>query len=83
MLRHLSREVAGTVTAIESKLDLDTLRNGPAESLVLNDLARIRLSLASPVVAHVYELSRPAGSVIAIDPVSNATVGALMIRGLR
>ena len=83
VLRHLSREVAGAVTAIEGRLDLETLQNSPAETLVLNDIARIRLSLTSPIVADLYVTNRTAGSVVAIDPVSNATVGALMIRGLQ
>ena len=83
VLRHLSREVNGAVTAIEGRLDLETLQNSPAETLVLNDIARIRLSLTSPIVADLYVTNRTAGSVVAIDPVSNATVGALMIRGLQ
>ena len=83
VLRHLSREVNCAVTAIESKLDLETLHNSPADSLVLNDIATIRLSLTSPVVAHPYVSDRSAGSVVAVDPASNATVGALMIRGLQ
>ena len=83
VLRHLSREVAGAVTAIESRLDLETLQNSAADTLVLNDIARIRLSLTSPIVADLYVTNRTAGSVVAIDPVSNATVGALMIRGLQ
>ena len=83
VLRHLSREVNCAVTAIESKLNLETLHNSPADSLVLNDIATIRLSLTSPVVAHPYVSDRSAGSVVAVDPASNATVGALMIRGLQ
>ena len=83
VLRHLSREVTGSVTAVEGRLDLETLKNSAADTLVLNDIARIRFSLAAPIVADLYETNRTAGSVVAIDPVSNATVGALMIRGIQ
>ena len=80
VLRHLSSEVTATVTSIRSRLDLDSLSSRPAGALVLNDIARVTLSLDRPVVATTYEEGRATGSVVAIDPVSNATVGALMIR---
>ena len=83
VLRHLSREVSAVVSGIESRLDLETLQNGPAEVVVLNDIARVRLTLASPVIADLYVTNRIAGSIVAIDPLSNATVGALMVRGLK
>jgi len=80
VLRHLSSEVTATVTSIRSRLDLDSLSSRPAGALVLNDIARVTLSLDRPVVATTYEEGRATGSVVAVDPVSNATVGALMIR---
>jgi sulfate adenylyltransferase large subunit len=80
VLRHLSREVSATVTAVRSRLDLDTLAALPADSLALNDIARVALVLDRPVVATTYEEGRATGSIVAVDPVSNATVGALMIR---
>ena len=79
-VRHASGEVLATVTAISHRLDLDTLQNVPTEHLVLNDVARIELSLASPLVVDLYSVNRAGGSAIAIDAVSNATVGALMVR---
>ena len=80
VLRHLSSEVTATVTDIRSRLDLDSLSSRPAVALALNDIALVTLSLDKPVVATTYEEGRATGSVVAIDPVSNATVGALMIR---
>jgi len=80
LLRHLSSEVTATVTDIRSRLDLDSLSSRPAAALALNDIARITLSLDRPVVATTYEEGRATGSVVAVDPASNATVGALMVR---
>ena len=81
-VRHASGEVLASVSAISHRLDLDTLRNVPTEHLVLNDVARIELTLSSPLVVDVYSVNRAGGSAIAIDPVTNATIGALMVRSV-
>ena len=80
IVRHASGEVSARVAAITHRLDLDTLENTPTDRLVLNDIGRIELALASPLVVDEYSVNRAGGSAIAIDPVSNATIGALMIR---
>ena len=80
IVRHASGEVSARVAAITDRLDLDTLENTPTDRLVLNDIGRIELALASPLVVDEYSVNRAGGSAIAIDPVSNATIGALMIR---
>ena len=82
LIRHLTRDVTATVSDIEYRLDLDTLRHEPADRLVLNDIARVRLALTSPIVADRYDVNRAGGSIVAIDPSTNATVGALMVREL-
>ena len=82
VLRHLSHDVTGTVSALDGRLDLGTLQTERTESLVLNDIARVRLELDRPVTATTYAEGRATGSVVAIDPVSNRTVGALMITQL-
>jgi sulfate adenylyltransferase subunit 1 len=81
-VRHASGEVLATVAAISHRLDLDTLQNVATEQLVLNDVARIELSLASPLVVDLYSVNRAGGSAIAIDAVTNATIGALMVRSV-
>ena len=81
-VRHASGEVLATVSAISHRLDLDTLRNVPTEHLVLNDVARIELTLASPLVIDLYSVNRAGGSAIAIDAITNATIGALMVRSV-
>ena len=82
VLRHLSHDVTGTVSALDGRLDLGTLQTERTESLVLNDIARVRLELDRPVTATTYAEGRVTGSIVAIDPVSNRTVGALMITRL-
>jgi sulfate adenylyltransferase large subunit len=80
VVRHASGEVNARVASITHRLDLDTLENTPTDRLVLNDIGRVELALASPLVVDEYLVNRAGGSAIAIDPVTNATIGALMVR---
>ena len=80
IVRHASGEVSARVAAITHRLDLETLENTPTDRLVLNDIGRVELALASTLVVDEYSVNRAGGSAIAIDPVTNATIGALMIR---
>jgi sulfate adenylyltransferase subunit 1 (EFTu-like GTPase family) len=81
IIRHPSGEAHGKVSRIVHRLDLETLKNSSADKLVLNDIARVELQLKSPLVVDAYSANRAGGSAIAIDPVTNATVGALMVVG--
>jgi sulfate adenylyltransferase large subunit len=80
VVRHASGEVSARVAAITHRLDLETLENTPTDRLILNDIGRVELALSSPLVVDEYTVNRAGGSAIAIDPVTNATIGALMIR---
>ena len=51
------------------------------DSLQLNEIGRIQLTTTEPLYYDRYELNRATGSFILIDPVSNTTVAAGMIRG--
>ncbi len=45
----------------------------------MNDIARVTLKLAQPIVADSYRSNRATGAFIIIDESSNNTVGAGMI----
>jgi sulfate adenylyltransferase subunit 1 (EFTu-like GTPase family) len=80
VLRHFSRDINATVSAIDHRLDLELLENAPTDRLVLNDIGRIRLTLEEPIVVDLYTQNRVGGSIIGIDPISNGTVAALLVR---
>ncbi len=80
-LRHSTREVRAVVTEIVHQIDVDTLHRQEVDSITLNDIARVRLELASPIFYDRYELNRETGSFVLIDPHSHFTVAAGMIRG--
>jgi sulfate adenylyltransferase subunit 1 len=78
-IRHATQEVAGIVKEIEYKLDIDKQEKVyGVEQLTANDIARIRLKTAAPLVFDPYKDNRTMGSLIFIDA-TNDTVGAGMI----
>lgn len=78
-IRHATQEVAGIVKEIEYKLDIDKQEKVyGVEQLTANDIARVRLKTAAPLVFDPYKDNRTMGSLIFIDA-TNDTVGAGMI----
>jgi len=79
VVKHTTRVTTGRVLAVESKLDLDTLRLGPASYLETNDIGVVRWWLADAIGADQYQDSRASGSFIVIDPKTEVTVAAVMV----
>ncbi|HET8636735.1 MAG TPA: hypothetical protein VFL96_07790, partial [Acidobacteriaceae bacterium] len=68
------------VRSVRHRIDMETLDPLPATTLDLNGIGTIEVETDRPILADLYEQSRATGSFILIDPASNATVGAGMIR---
>jgi sulfate adenylyltransferase subunit 1 len=81
LIRHTTREVKAKVSAIESRLEINTLARAPAERLAMNDIAQVAFRLARPLFVDPYEDNRSTGALIVIDEANNNTVGAGMIIG--
>ena len=80
LLQQRSKLVKAIVKEIEYKIDVNTLnQTEDVESVKLNEIAKIRLKTASPLVYDAFQSNPPMGSAILIDETSNATVGAVMI----
>jgi len=78
-IRHTTQEVTGIVKEIEYKLDIDKQEKVYGiEQLTANDIARVHLKTAAPLVFDSYRDNRTMGSLIFIDG-TNDTVGAGMI----
>jgi bifunctional enzyme CysN/CysC len=83
-LKHTTRTVRAAVETIDALLDVTTLKDGPPpDELKLNDIARVTLRTAAPVVADPYSANRITGAFILIDQDSNDTVAAGMVRQVR
>ncbi len=79
LLKHTTRVVRATVRSIRHRVDVVTSEHHPAAALQMNDIAEVEFETNLPLFFDRYEDSRPLGSFILIDPLSNATVAAGMI----
>jgi sulfate adenylyltransferase subunit 1 len=81
LLQHKSRTVRAVVRSIDYKLDVNTLeRTENVPSLGLNDIAKISLKTASPLVFDKYTHIRTSGGAVLIDETSYGTVGACLLQ---
>jgi sulfate adenylyltransferase large subunit len=71
-----SRAILDEVTSV---LDVETFEQVPAGGLELNDLARVRLRLAGPLLVDPYAVNRQTGAFVLVDEATNETVGAGMV----
>jgi bifunctional enzyme CysN/CysC len=81
VLMHTSRQVQAMVSRVVYRMDVDTLHRESVQSLNLNDIARLELVTSQPLFFDPYQQNRTTGSFILVDPHTNATVAAGMIRG--
>jgi len=70
---------AGTLTAIDHQIDVNTLAENKADELAINEIGLCEFSLNKPVVFDGYKDNRYTGSFIIIDRLTNVTIGAGMI----
>jgi sulfate adenylyltransferase subunit 1 len=81
VLRHTSREVKTIVKAVQYKVNVNTLHKVEDDLEVgLNEIARIRIRVASPLFFDEYTRNRLTGSLVLIDPFTNETLAGGMIR---
>ncbi len=79
-IKHTTRTAMVGSIDVRYRIDVETLhRDGNANALELNDLGRVHLQLASPLVFDSYRRNRVTGSLIVIDEASNETVAAGVI----
>ena len=80
LVKHATTTTRGVVRSIDDRLDVTSLRRDDApEQLTTNDLGRVTLATATPLVVDTYAEHRVMGSLILIDPATNATIAAGMI----
>jgi sulfate adenylyltransferase large subunit len=80
LLKHTSRTVQAQITAVEHRLDISTLQQHPASTLALNGIGLVEIESVQPLTVDLYFENRITGSFVLIDPVTNATAAAGMIR---
>jgi sulfate adenylyltransferase large subunit len=78
-LKHTTRVVRAKVRAIRHRMDVVTGEHHSSLGLQMNDIAEVEFETNLRLFFDRYEDSRPLGSFILIDPISNATAAAGMI----
>jgi bifunctional enzyme CysN/CysC len=81
VIKHTTRTTRARVTGLDYRLDVNTLhRDKSATALKLNELGRITLRTQVPLLLDEYARNSATGSFILIDPDTNVTVAAGMVR---
>ena len=81
-VRHGNRWVQARITAIESRLDIHTLDAIDAHELAVNEIGHVLIETQQPLPVEAYETNRVGGSLIIVDPTSNRTSGALLVKAI-
>jgi bifunctional enzyme CysN/CysC len=81
LVKHTTRTTRARVAALDYRLDVNTLhRDKSATALKLNELGRVTLRTQVPLLLDEYSRNSATGSFILIDPDTNVTVAAGMVR---
>jgi len=84
LLAQMTRHVRAIVNAVEYRIDVDTLhRDTSVTTLLMNDIGRVAITTADDVLFDSYRSNSATGNFVLIDPHTNLTVAAGIIRGVR
>ena len=80
LIKHTSHETQAVIRELRYQVDVNTLHKvEDSESLELNEIGRVTIRTAAPLLHDNYRRNRSTGSFILVDPGTNETVGAGMI----
>jgi sulfate adenylyltransferase subunit 1 len=79
-VRHGNRWVQARISAIDHRLDIHTVQASDAHELAVNEIGHVTVEVQSPLPLEPYEGNRSGGSLIVVDPATNRTSGALLVK---
>ena len=79
-VRHGNRWVQARIAAIESRLDIPSLQGTRAHELAVNEIGHVVIETQQSLPVEAYASNRVGGSLIIVDPASNRTSGALLVK---
>ena len=80
IIHHTTRTARVFIQDLVYRMNVDTIAREQADTLQLNEIGRVKLHTSMPLFFDPYQINQKTGSFILIDPSSNVTVGAGMIR---
>lgn len=78
-IKRATSYVPGSIASITHRVDVNTLEEGAASSLQLNEIGKVKVALDASIALDGYAQNRTTGAFIVIDRLTNGTVGAGMI----
>ena len=82
IIQHTTNRTQAYVQKVIYRTNVKTLHREQADTFELNEIGRVELETADPLFIDSYKVNRHTGNFILIDPDTNQTVGAGMIRGV-
>ena len=82
IIQHTTRRTQAYVSKLVYGTNMSTFHREEADTFGLNDIGRVELETADPLFIDSYKINRSTGNFILIDPDTNDTVAAGMIRGV-
>ncbi len=79
-VKHTTRRAPCIVTGVKSVVDMEGFVEVPSGEIRFNEIGVVSLALTTPLAADDYRVNRSTGSFVIIDPITNATLGAAMVR---
>ena len=79
-LRHGNRWVQARIAAILHRLDIHNLQPTNAEQLMVNEIGVVRIETHAALPVEPFSSNRIGGALIVVDPTSNRTSGALLVK---
>ena len=79
LFKTANKQVAGLITDLKHKVNVNTLEHTAAKQLDLNEIGVCNISLEADIAFDPYGVNRDMGAFIIIDRMSNSTVGVGMI----
>jgi bifunctional enzyme CysN/CysC len=80
VIMHTTKTAQVFVKKIVYRMNVDTIGREDADTLKLNEIGRVELQTSQPLFYDPYQINQKTGSFIIVDPATNVTVGAGMIR---
>jgi sulfate adenylyltransferase large subunit len=80
LAKHAGRHVKAKAVKIRFRVNVNTFEENSATQLEMNEIASVEFATNQPLFFDPYTTNRTMGSAILIDPLTNATVGAVMIQ---
>jgi bifunctional enzyme CysN/CysC len=78
-VKHTTQSLSGSISRLFHKIDIETFKQVPSETLEVNEIGLVQLEIHKPMLCDRYAQNRTTGSFILIDPNENNTVAAGMV----